>query len=212
MNTDVIAVDRETITNISRLDNAQKSAQDLAQDPILALDGISLSFGGVKALSDVSLEVADGEICAIIGPNGAGKSTLLNVVNGVYRPDRGSLTFCGTSRQYHRAHAAAVLGIGRTFQNIGLFKGMSVLENVLTGRNLMFRSTLIEHAFRLRRARSEERKNCERALNVIDFLQLSDHRNSAVGSLPTDCRSVSNSPARSLASLNYCCSTSRWPE
>nr|MBL8455241.1 ATP-binding cassette domain-containing protein [Zoogloeaceae bacterium] len=104
--------------------------------PLLALDRISLSFKGVKAVSDISFAVARGEICALIGPNGAGKSSLLNVINGVYRAQEGSVSFDGELRRHMRPHHAAERGIARTFQNIALFKGMSVLDNVLTGRNL----------------------------------------------------------------------------
>src|ERR1700693_5847582 len=111
-------------------------------DIILAVEGVSLSFGGVKALQDVSFEVREREVRAIIGPNGAGKSSLLNVLNGVYHPRRGTVTFQGVRRRRMNPHETAREGIARTFQNIALFKGMSVLENIMTGRNLKMHSGL----------------------------------------------------------------------
>ena len=103
---------------------------------ILKADNISLAFGGVKALTDISFEVKEHEILAIIGPNGAGKSSMLNVINGVYHPNAGSVTYRGNVRQQMKPHEAATQGIARTFQNIALFKGMSVLDNIMTGRTL----------------------------------------------------------------------------
>ncbi|MGZ5570530.1 MAG: ATP-binding cassette domain-containing protein, partial [Usitatibacter sp.] len=101
-------------------------------DVILAVHGVSLAFGGVKALTDISFDVRAHEIRAIIGPNGAGKSSMLNVINGVYHPQKGVITFRGQTRHNMDTHAAAAQGIGRTFQNIALFKGMSVLDNLMT--------------------------------------------------------------------------------
>src|SRR4030095_12599698 len=110
-------------------------------DVVLKLDNISLAFGGVKALTDVSFDVREHEVRAIIGPNGAGKSSMLNVINGVYRPQHGSITFRGAARRGMEPHDAAAHGIARTFQNIALFKGMSVLENIMTGRTLHMKAT-----------------------------------------------------------------------
>ncbi|HEX9179655.1 MAG TPA: ATP-binding cassette domain-containing protein, partial [Burkholderiales bacterium] len=101
-------------------------------DVILSVEGISLSFGGVKALSEVSFAVREHEILAIIGPNGAGKSSMLNCINGVYHPQQGAITFRGETRKRMRPHHAAAQGIARTFQNIALFKGMTVLDNIMT--------------------------------------------------------------------------------
>ena len=153
-------------------------------DVLLKVEGVTLSFGGVSALSDVGLEVRRGEICAIIGPNGAGKSSLLNVINGVYDPRRGSVTFRGVRRRRMRPHETAKQGIARTFQNIALFKGMSVLDNIMTGRNLKMRAGLISQAIYWGRARREEivhRKVVER---VIDFLQIEAVRKVPAGRLP----------------------------
>ena len=110
-------------------------------DVLLAVERISLSFGGVKALNDISFDVREHEIRAIIGPNGAGKSSLLNVINGVYHPQQGTITYRGRERREMDPHAAAAAGIARTFQNIALFKGMSVLDNIMTGRNLKMRAS-----------------------------------------------------------------------
>src|SRR5215218_9294708 len=99
-------------------------------DVLLSLDSISLSFGGVKALTDISFDVREHEICAIIGPNGAGKSSMLNVINGVYRPQKGRITFRGETRAAMDPRRSAERGIARTFQSLALFKGMSVLDNI----------------------------------------------------------------------------------
>ena len=105
-------------------------------DTLLKVDNISLSFGGVKAITGVSLEIREREICAIIGPNGAGKTSMLNVINGFYHPQEGTITFGGEVRKQMRPHLAAAGGIARTFQNVALFTGMSTLDNIMTGRNL----------------------------------------------------------------------------
>jgi len=113
---------------------------------ILDLKNISLSFGGVKALTDISFNVRQHEIRAIIGPNGAGKSSMLNVINGVYRPQQGEIIYKGEHRKNMDCYAAAKSGIARTFQNIALFKGMSVLDNIMTGRNLKMKSNFLMQA------------------------------------------------------------------
>ena len=153
-------------------------------EPLLRVDRVSLSFKGVKAVSDISFDVAEGEICAIIGPNGAGKSSLLNVVNGVYHPDQGSITFGGQRRRQMQPHQAALRGIARTFQNIALFGGMTVLENVMTGRNLKQRAGFFSQALRLPAARAEERQERDRADRVITLLRLQKHRDTRVEQLP----------------------------
>ena len=105
-------------------------------DVILDVRNISLAFGGVKALTDISFDVREHEVRAIIGPNGAGKSSMLNCINGVYQPQEGSITFRGRTFSHMKSRQVAEMGIGRTFQNLALFKGMSVLDNIMTGRNL----------------------------------------------------------------------------
>ncbi|MBA2352550.1 MAG: ABC transporter ATP-binding protein [Burkholderiales bacterium] len=151
---------------------------------LLELGNISLSFGGVKALSDVSFDVREHEIRAIIGPNGAGKSSMLNVINGVYHPQAGTITFRGNARRQMRPHAAARQGIARTFQNIALFKGMTVLDNLMAGRNLKMRTGFLAQAFYLGRARREEIAHRQRVEEIIDFLQIEAIRKTLVGRLP----------------------------
>src|SRR5690606_67655 len=125
-------------------------------DVVLAAEGVTLAFGGVKALSDISFDVREHEIRAIIGPNGAGKSSMLNVINGVYTPQAGSIVFRG--RQFSRMNSRQVAeaGVARTFQNLALFKGMSVLDNIMTGRNLKMRCNLFQQALRIGKAEREE--------------------------------------------------------
>ncbi|HUH92428.1 MAG TPA: ABC transporter ATP-binding protein [Casimicrobiaceae bacterium] len=160
------------------------NAQRRIGDVVLGLERISLSFGGVRALSGVSFDVREHEVRAIIGPNGAGKSSMLNVINGVYHPQEGSITFRGEVRREMTPHRAAAQGIARTFQNIALFKGMSVLDNIMTGRNLKMRATLIEQAIHFGRARREELSHRRRVEEVIDFLEIQHIRKTPVGRLP----------------------------
>ena len=105
-------------------------------EALLSVDNISLSFGGVKAISDVSFDIKQGEIRAIIGPNGAGKTSMLNVINGFYHPQQGVITYKGETRKQMRPHKAAKQGIARTFQNVALFKGMTTLDNIMAGRSV----------------------------------------------------------------------------
>ncbi len=151
---------------------------------ILAIDGISLAFGGVKALADVSFDVRSHEIRAIIGPNGAGKSSMLNVINGVYHPQQGSITFKGVTRKQMRPHEAARQGIARTFQNIALFKGMTVLDNIMTGRNLKMHAGFLAQAVWFGPARNEEIEHRQAVERIIDFLQIEAIRKTPVGRLP----------------------------
>jgi branched-chain amino acid transport system ATP-binding protein len=138
----------------------------------------------VKALAAVSFDVREHEIRAIIGPNGAGKSSMLNVINGVYHPQQGTIRFRGEVRRDMNTHQAAAQGIARTFQNIALFKGMSVLDNIMTGRNLKMHATFIEQAIYFGRARREELDNRRKVEEVIDFLEIQHIRTTSVGKLP----------------------------
>lgn len=151
---------------------------------LLSLNNISLSFKGVNAINSISFSVNRGEICALIGPNGAGKSSLLNVINGVYQADEGEIIFDGESKKYMSPHRSAQHGIARTFQNIALFKGMSVLDNVLTGRNLKVKSNWIEQVFNIGRAPNDAVVQRKKAEEIINFLKLQAWRSSIVGSLP----------------------------
>jgi branched-chain amino acid transport system ATP-binding protein len=151
---------------------------------LLSLENISLAFGGVKALTEVSFEVRQGEMRAIIGPNGAGKSSMLNVINGVYHPQQGSIRFKGEVRRRMNPHRAAAQGIARTFQNIALFKGMTVLDNIMTGRYRKMRSSLLEQAIYIGRNRAEELTHRAKVEEIIDFLQIEHIRKTPVGRLP----------------------------
>ena len=153
-------------------------------DILLSVKDISLRFGGVRALTDVSFDIHEGEIFAIIGPNGAGKSSMLNCINGFYHPQEGTITFKGAERRQMRPHEAAAQGISRTFQNIALFKGMTTLENVMTGRMLKMRSSLVEQALYFGRGKREEIAHREKVEEVIDFLEIQAIRKTPVGRLP----------------------------
>ena len=151
---------------------------------ILSVENVSLAFGGVKALSDVSFDVQEHEIRAIIGPNGAGKSSMLNVLNGVYHPQRGKIRFGEKTFEDMDPHEAAALGIARTFQNIALFKGMSVLDNIMTGRNQRMRCNFLQQALWLGPAKREEIEHRRAVEEIIDFLEIQHIRRTPVGRLP----------------------------
>ncbi len=150
---------------------------------VLAVVNVSLSFGGVKALRDVSFDVREREIRAIIGPNGAGKSSMLNVINGVYQPQEGTIAYRGVQRRGMQPHAAAAAGIARTFQNIALFKGMSVLDNIMTGRTLRMRCGVLAQALWVGAARREELEHRAKVEEIIDFLEIQHIRKTPVGRL-----------------------------
>ncbi len=151
---------------------------------LLRVDDITLSFGGVHALNGVSFEIKEHEILAIIGPNGAGKSSMLNVINGFYHPQKGTIAFEGRERKRMRPHVAAEQGIARTFQNIALFKGMSTLDNIMTGRMLKMKRSFLWQALYWGPALKEEIENREFCEKVIDFLEIQAIRKTPVGKLP----------------------------
>ncbi len=153
-------------------------------DVILDVQNISLRFGGVKALTDISFNVREHEVRAIIGPNGAGKSSMLNCINGVYTPTEGTITFRGQTFDHMDSHQVASMGIARTFQNLALFKGMSVLDNIMTGRNLRMKSNLFLQALRIGPAEREEIAHREKVERIIDFLEIQSFRKTPVGRLP----------------------------
>ena len=157
---------------------------NLTTDVLLKVENIGLSFGGIKALDRVSFDIRKGEIRAIIGPNGAGKSSMLNVINGFYHPQQGTITYKGQTRKQMRPYEAARQGIARTFQNIALFKGMSTLDNIMTGRNLKMKTNLFWQALHIGPARKEELENREAAERIIDFLDIQAIRKKPVGKLP----------------------------
>jgi branched-chain amino acid transport system ATP-binding protein len=152
--------------------------------PILELDSVSLRFGGVKALTNISFNVLEHEIRAIIGPNGAGKSSMLNVINGVYRPQEGTITLRGQKLTDMTPNRAASMGISRTFQNIALFKGMTVLDNIMAGCSQREHANFLEVAFQLPRAKREETANREKVEEIIEFLQIEHIRKTPVKRLP----------------------------
>jgi len=153
-------------------------------DVVFDLKNISLSFGGVKALTDISFDVREHEIRAIIGPNGAGKSSMLNVINGVYTPQQGEIVFRGERFQRMNPRKVAEMGVARTFQSLALFKGMSVLDNIMTGRNLRMRTNLLLQAIRVGPAAREENEHREFCERIIDFLEIQAYRKTPVGRLP----------------------------
>ena len=153
-------------------------------DVVLDVKNISLRFGGVKALTDISFDVREHEIRSIIGPNGAGKSSMLNCINGVYAPQEGSITLHGKTFTNMSSRQVAEMGIGRTFQNLALFKGMSVIDNIMTGRNLKVKSNIFMQALRIGPAEREEVRNREFVEHIIDFLEIQAFRKTPVGQLP----------------------------
>jgi branched-chain amino acid transport system ATP-binding protein len=163
---------------------APQSNDIVAGDVLLSLENVSLAFGGVKAISDVSFDVRKGEIRAIIGPNGAGKTSMLNVVNGFYQPQRGRITFKGRTRSKMRPYDAARGGIARTFQNVALFKGMTALDNIMAGRTLKMRRGFFWQLLRIGPALAEEVEHRHRVEEIIDFLKIQHIRKIQVGKLP----------------------------
>lgn len=152
--------------------------------PILEVKNISLSFGGVKAITNISFNVLEHEIRALIGPNGAGKSSLLNCINGIYKHQEGKILFKGEVLDKITPNIIAQKGISRTFQNLALFKRMSVLDNILVGRKLHSKANFFEVAFQLPRALKEEKQNREKCEEIIKFLEIENIKNTPVGKLP----------------------------
>ncbi len=161
------------------------TGQDIAADELLlSVDDVSLSFGGIKAVTGVSFDIRKGEIRAIIGPNGAGKTSMLNVINGFYHPQRGRITFKGKTRSRMRPYEAARGGIARTFQNVALFKGMTALDNIMAGRTLKMRRGFFCQMIWLGPALAEEVEHRRRVEEIIDFLKIQHIRKIPVGKLP----------------------------
>ena len=150
----------------------------------LSIENLTISFGGVMAVLDVSLEVNEGEILSVIGPNGAGKTTIFNCISRLYKPDEGQINFAGQDILKLKAHKISSLGIARTFQNIELFTNMTLMENILLGRHIFRRTGLFSQALFYGKARREEIDHRKKAEEVIDFLDLQAHRNKRIGSLP----------------------------
>ncbi len=151
---------------------------------VMEMKNITLRFGGVTAIKDISFDVREGEIRAIIGPNGAGKSSMLNVINGFYHPQEGEIWFRGKRRGPMKPYEIARQGIARTFQNIALFKGMTTLDNIMTGRMTLMGSNMLSQALWWGRAEREENEHREKVEKVIDFLEIQHIRKTPVGRLP----------------------------
>jgi branched-chain amino acid transport system ATP-binding protein len=148
------------------------------------IDSLFLGFGGVKALTDVSLDVRENEILAIIGPNGAGKTCILNCINGFYKPQKGEIYFEGQRITRIRPDKAARLGLARTFQNIELYSGLSTLDNIMAARHVLMKQNFLASALYFGPAHSEEIKHRKVVEDIIDFLEIEPIRKSIVGSLP----------------------------
>jgi branched-chain amino acid transport system ATP-binding protein len=151
---------------------------------LLDIRNVSLSFGGVKAITDISFDIRQGEIRAIIGPNGAGKTSMLNVINGFYRPQKGMIVFRGKERRAMKPHEAVGQGIARTFQNVALFKGMSALDNIMTGRSVFMHRNLFWQALWHGPALAEEIEHRRKVEEIIDFLEIQHIRRTPAGILP----------------------------
>lgn len=153
-------------------------------EEVLAVENVSLSFGGVKAITDISFNVRQGEIRAIIGPNGAGKTSMLNVINGFYTPQQGRIRFRGKERRAMKPHHAVRQGIARTFQNVALFKGMSTLDNIMAGRSIFMKRNLFWQILWQGPALAEEIEHRKVVEEIIDFLEIEHIRRTPVGRLP----------------------------
>jgi len=165
---------------------ASSTAIELASQPdvLLDIENVSLAFGGVQAIKNVSFNIHKGEIRAIIGPNGAGKTSMLNCINGFYHPQEGAITFKGVRRADMRPDRAAAQGISRTFQNIALFRGMTTLDNIMSGRNLKMHVNFFWQLFYYGPARNEELEHRAKVEEIIDFLEIQHIRKVPVGQLP----------------------------
>ena len=151
---------------------------------LMEMKNITLRFGGVKAITDISFDIREGEIRSIIGPNGAGKSSMLNVISGFYIPQEGEVWFRGARRPQMKPYDVARQGIARTFQNIALFDGMSVLDNIMTGRLILMKTGLFRQAFWWGAAEREETMHREKVEKIIDVLEIQAIRKTPVGRLP----------------------------
>lgn len=155
------------------------------KEPLLRAENISISFGGLKALNEVNLEIYPGEILAIIGPNGAGKTTMLNIINGFYKPDEGRIFFEGKKRSKNmKPDYIAAQGIARTFQNLALFRGMSALGNIMMGRTMKMRASLFSQALYWGFSQKEEIEHRKAVEHIIDFLQIQNIRRTPASTLP----------------------------
>jgi len=175
-------VDTQSIGDV-QASTRENTALD-AKELLLSVDNVTLTFGGVKAISDISFNILKGEIRAIIGPNGAGKTSMLNVINGFYHPQKGRISYRGKTRKRMKPYQAASSGIARTFQNVALFSGMSTLDNIMSGRSLKMKRGLFWQMLNVGPARREEIEHREYVEQIIDFLEIAHIRKQPVGKLP----------------------------
>jgi branched-chain amino acid transport system ATP-binding protein len=176
--------DAEKTTSIMAAGPSVPASEVNAPKVKIRIEGLSLGFGGVKALSDVSLNVRENEILAIIGPNGAGKTCILNCINGFYKPQKGEIYLDGKRITRIRPDRAARLGLARTFQNIELYSGLSTLDNIMAARHVLMKQNFLASALYFGPAHSEEIKHRKVIEDIIDFLEIEPIRKSVVGSLP----------------------------
>ena len=174
----------EALFAIAEKRKRDKTAETQRTEDFLRVDDVHLHFGGVRALSGVGFSVQPGEVFSIIGPNGAGKTSMLNVISGFYQPSRGEIVFDGVDRTKLGPEAVARLGFARTFQNIALFKGMTTLDNIMTGRLLKRRSNFLYDAIYWGPSKRDEIRHREYVENIIDFLEIEAIRKTPVGRLP----------------------------
>ncbi len=157
---------------------------DNTKQPKIQIKNLSLSFGGVKALSDINIDIYNNEILAIIGPNGAGKTCLLNCINGFYKPQGGEIVYEGRKITRIRPDNAAKLGLARTFQNIELYTGLSTLDNIMAARHIFLKQNILTSALYFGRAHKEEIEHRKTVEDIIDFLEIESVRRKVVGMLP----------------------------
>jgi len=166
------------------VDSAEHAWKNTDSSVALRLEDITLSFGGVKAITNVSFQISHGEIAAIIGPNGAGKSSLINLISGIYQPNQGRIHLAGKSFKRVPTQKLARLGISRTFQNLALFKGLTVFQNIAIARVKTNRATFVEQLAGIGRVRGEQLDAYSRTEKIIDFLDLRASRDRLIGTLP----------------------------
>ncbi len=172
------------MSEIDAVDIDVRQADVAPGQPLIDVQGITLRFGGVTAINDVSFDVMPDELFAIIGPNGAGKTSIFNTISQVYRPQEGSIEFEGASIMGSRPDKVAQMGIARTFQNIELFPQMNVIDNLLTGRHIRMTSNIFNNAMWLGKAKREEIENRRKVEDIIDFLEIEQWRKHPVALLP----------------------------
>ncbi len=180
----VFATREEALAAVADLRKRRQVTGALAMETLLRVEDVWVSFGGIQALRGVSFDVHTGEIFSIIGPNGAGKTSMLNVISGFYRPDRGRILFQGKDRTDLRPYDVAALGIARTFQNVALFKGMSVLDNIMTGRVPKMKGNVLLDALYVGPARTQELAHRAVVERIIDFLEIEGIRKTPAARLP----------------------------